>query len=90
MARGERGSARPYLRGAIWWIRYSVPGEGERFESSKSTEKKDALKLLHDRLQEIDNRQIGPKGVTVENLLDLHLRDLRFAGCRAGRQTMAM
>ena len=78
MARGERGSARPYLRGAIWWIRYSVPGEGERFESSKSTEKKDALKLLHDRLQEIDNRQIGPKGVTVENLLDLHLRDLKI------------
>jgi integrase len=79
MPRGERGTARPYLRGATWWIRYSVPGGGgERFESSKSTEKKDALRLLHDRLKEIDQRQIGPKGVTVRNLLDLHLRDLKI------------
>jgi hypothetical protein len=27
MAKGERGTAKPYLRGRVWWIKYYVPGE---------------------------------------------------------------
>jgi hypothetical protein len=47
MAKGERGTSRPYLRGNTWWIRYTVPGERkERFESSESTGKTDALRLF--------------------------------------------
>lgn len=76
MAKGERGTAKPYLRGKIWWIRYSVPGEGqERFESSKSTNKNDAIRLLNKRRKEIDDRQITSTDATVGDLLRLYLED---------------
>lgn len=76
MAKGERGSAKPYLRGKIWWVRYSVPGEGnERFESSKSTNKKDAIRLLNKRRKEIDDRQVTSTDATVSDLLHLYLDD---------------
>jgi len=76
MAKGERGTAKPYLRGKIWWIRYSVPGEGqERFESSKSTNKNDAIRLLNQRRKEIDDRQITSTDATVGDLLRLYLED---------------
>jgi integrase len=78
MARGERGTAKPYLRGEIWWIRYTVPGEGqERFESSKSTNKNDAIRLLNKRRKEIDDRQITSTDATVSDLLRLYLEDQR-------------
>ncbi len=78
MAKGERGTAKPYLRGKIWWIRYSVPGEGqERFESSKSTIKNDAIRLLNKRRKEIDDRQITSTDATVSDLLRLYLEDQR-------------
>ena len=78
MAKGERGTAKPYLRGKIWWIRYSVPGEGqERFESSKSTIKNDAIRLLNKRRKEIDERQITSADATVSDLLRLYLEDQR-------------
>jgi integrase len=78
MAKGERGTAKPYLRGKIWWIRYSVPGEGqERFESSKSTHKNDAIRLLNKRRKEIDDRQITSTDATVSDLLRLYLEDQR-------------
>ncbi len=76
MAKGERGSAKPYLRGKIWWVRYSVPGEGnERFESSKSTNKNDAIRLLNKRRKEIDDRQVTATDATVDDLLRLYLED---------------
>jgi integrase len=78
MPRGERGTSRPYVRGKIWWIRYKVPGEEkERCESSKSTNKQDAVKLLNRRRKEIDDRQISSGEATVAHLLDNHLADLR-------------
>jgi hypothetical protein len=56
MAKGEPGTAKPYLRGKIWWIRYSVSGQDrERFESSNSTNKNDAIRLLNKRRKEIDD-----------------------------------
>jgi len=78
MAKGERGTAKPYLRGKIWWIRYSVPGEGqERFESSKSPSKNDAIRLLNKRRKEIDDRQITSTDATIDDLLRLYLEDQR-------------
>lgn len=78
MAQGERGTSRPYLRGKFWWIRYMVPGEkNERFESSKSTNKKDALRLLIKRQSEIHSKTLVPASTTIGNLLDLYLADKR-------------
>jgi len=76
MPKGERGTSRPYLRGKIWWIRYTIPGEErERFESSKSENKNDAIRLLNKRRKEIDDRQVTSTDATVSDLLSLYLED---------------
>jgi integrase len=78
MAKGERGTAKPFLRGNIWWIKYYVPGEKKpRRESSYSENKEEARRLLNKRRKEIDDRQVSPTSATVGNLLDLFLDDLR-------------
>jgi hypothetical protein len=78
MPRGERGTAKPYLRGEIWWIKYYVPGEKKpRYESSKSTDKNDAIKLLNQRRSEIDTRQVSSASALVSDLLQLCLADQR-------------
>jgi integrase len=78
MPKGERGTAKPYLRDKIWWIKYYVPGEQQpRYESSKSTVKNDAIRLLNQRRSEIDKRQISSGAATVDDLLDLYLADQR-------------
>jgi hypothetical protein len=78
MAKGERGTAKPYLRGKIWWIKYYVPGEPQpRYESSKSTAKNDAIRLLNQRRSQVDHRQISSGAATVGDLLDLYLADQR-------------
>jgi integrase len=78
MAKGERGTGKPYLRGKIWWIKYSVPGEAKpRYESSKSSSKSDAVRLLNQRRSEIDNRQVSSSSATVADLLELYLADQR-------------
>ena len=69
------------MRGRIWWIRYKVPGDPEeKFESSKSTNKKDAVRLLNRRRKEIDDRQVTTGEATVDQLLQKHLADLRKQG----------
>jgi hypothetical protein len=76
LAQGERGASKPYLRGKIWWIRNLVPGETkERRESSNSTNKNDAIRLLNSRRKEIDDGRMVPAAVTIANLLDLYLAD---------------
>ncbi len=76
MPRGERGTARPYLRGKIWWIKYYVPGEEKpRYESSKSTDKKEAQRLLNQRRSEIDRRRISSSKAVTRDLLQLYLAD---------------
>jgi len=77
MARGERGSSKPYLRGATWWIRYSLPGEGQRFESSGSTDKQVALRLLRQRLHQVDERRLAVGKPRIADLLELYLADQR-------------
>jgi site-specific recombinase XerC len=49
----------------------------ERFESSQSTSKADALKLLNRRRREIDEKTVVPADATIGNLLDLYLADRR-------------
>jgi integrase len=78
MAKGERGTSKPFLRGKIWWIQYAVPGESrERRESSHSTKKPDAIRLLNQRRSEIDKRAISSANVTVADLLENFLVDQR-------------
>src|SRR3954468_11462646 len=78
MGKGSPGTGKPYLRGRMWWIKYSVPGETTpRYESSNSTNKTDAIRLLNKRRSEIDNRQVTPANVLVSDLLDLYLADQR-------------
>src|SRR3954447_22319913 len=78
MGKGSPGTGKPYLRGRIWWIKYSVPGEtAPRYESSNSTSKTDAIRLLNKRRSEIDNRQVTPANVLVSDLLELYLADQR-------------
>jgi integrase len=78
MPKGSRGTGKPYLRGSTWWIKYSVPGESKpRYESTNSTNKTDAIRLLNKRRSEIDNRQVTPANVLVSDLLDLYLADQR-------------
>jgi hypothetical protein len=85
MARGEKGTSRPYLRGNTWWIRYKVPGDPkERFESSKSTNKEDAKKLLRQRLKEIDEAVVTPGEATVGDLLNLYLAGMRRNAKKSG------
>src|SRR4051812_30517503 len=43
---GKRWSGTPYLRGEVWWIRYTIPSGREVRESSRSTNREDAVKLL--------------------------------------------
>lgn len=87
MAKGERGTARPYLRGRIWWIKYYVPGELKpRRESSGSSNKNDAIRLLNQRRAEVDNRKITTGSATVTHLLDLYLADQKKQSRRSYKQ----
>jgi integrase len=90
VARGEKGTSKPYLRGRIWWIRYQVPGEEkERFESSKSRDKEIAKRLLRERLNAIDDRKIvtvDPAKNTIGHLLDLYLQEYDNQGYHSKQQ----
>ena len=58
--RRKRGDGSIYLRGRIWWIKYSVNGEPVP-ESSDSDKESEARKLLKKRLGEIATGHfIGP------------------------------
>ncbi len=66
-----------------WWIRYSIHGEPQ-YESSKSTKKSDAKRLLKKRLQEAERYAEAPKRMTMADALrdyadDVELRELRSA-----------
>jgi integrase len=87
MPRGEKGTARPYLRGAIWWIKYSVPGEQKpRYESSHSANKNDAIRLLNQRRAEIDRRQVSSSTASVGDLLQLYVADQQRQKRRSRKQ----
>jgi integrase len=77
MPKGERGTAKPYLRGKIWWIKYYVNGKPE-YESSKSERKADALRLLNQRRSDLDAGKIITGETSVLQLIDLVIADYRL------------
>ncbi len=77
--RRKRGEGSIYLRGRIWWIKYSVNGEPIH-ESGGSDKESEARKLLKRRLGEIAiGRFIGPDAekVTIRELAQDYLNDYR-------------
>jgi len=83
MPRGKSGSSQPFLRPGSknWYIRYTVPGEPvERTESTRTSDERKARKILTGKQNEADEGKIGPRGITVGNLLDLYLAEKRDAG----------
>jgi integrase len=74
-----RGDGRIYERGAVWWVEYWHRGQQVR-ESSKSTERRVAQRLLQTRRRTAGTAQfIGPKTeqVAFAVLTDLYLTDQR-------------
>ena len=74
-----RGDGRVFRRGQIWWVAYYHDGREHR-ESSKSRERKDAVRLLRTRIGEIAAGtaqhspvygQAGTRAITMQDLFDL-------------------
>ena len=74
-----RGNGRVFQRGQIWWVSYYHDGREHR-ESSKSRQRKDAIRLLRQRIGDIAAGTFRPlpasgrtatRPVTVHDLLDL-------------------
>lgn len=66
------GTGSIYKRGNVWWVDYSYRGERHR-ESSESTRKKDAKKLLQQRMKEM------AEGGPLVDEEEIKLSDLRKA-----------
>ncbi len=79
-----RGFGNVYLRKGtrFWWIRYSVRGEAQ-YESSRSTKKADAIRLLKTRLQEAQWLATAPQRMTMRDLLDDYVADVELRGLRS-------
>jgi len=78
MPRGERGTAKPFqFKGcAVWYIKYYVPGEKmPRVESSKSTNKTVAVRLLNQRRAEVDRGTVVAAEPLIDHLLELYIGD---------------
>jgi integrase len=89
----RRGLGWIHQRGHTWWIQYSWRGEVHR-ESSGSTDRRDALKLLRRRLAEIgQGRLVGPdvERTTYEQLDQGLVDDYQMNGRKSlGRMKTAL
>jgi integrase len=77
-----KGTGCVYQRGTVWWLKYSRYGRAYR-ESTHSTDKRKAEKMLKIRLAEITSGTfVGPQAerVRVEELADDLLREYRING----------
>ncbi len=87
--RGDRrGLGGLQLRGRIWWVRYSHRGKVYR-ESSHSSERREAVRLLKRRLGEIGRgKLIGPDAekVAFDDLKRLVIGDYRVNGRKSLRR----
>lgn len=70
MSKELRGYGRIYQRGKTFWIQYSVRGELHR-ESSRSSERKDAVRLLKQRVGESISGKVSGLSVEKISLADL-------------------
>lgn len=73
------GTGSLYKRGEVWWISYSYQGERQR-ESSGSTRKKDAKKLLRQRVAEMQDGgpMVHEEEVMFEDLADKIVADYKM------------
>lgn len=84
-ARRTAGTGGVFQRGATFWIRYSHRGNQFR-ESSRSTKRADAVRLLRRRLAEMGaGRLVGPDAerTTADDLWKMLLDDYRLNGRRS-------
>jgi integrase len=84
MAKRERGEGSVYLRGRVWWVKLYVNGKA-RPESSGSTKRADAVRLLNRRRGEIASGRYCPDAdrVTFEDLAQIIEADYRLQGRRS-------
>src|SRR4051794_18623518 len=77
----ERGEGRIFLRGRRWWIAYSYRGH-KYYESSRSSERRDAVKLLRKRLAETTAGRYAPEAerVTFEDLVEILVANYKLNG----------
>lgn len=75
------GTGSIYRRGKVWWVDYSFRGERHR-ESSKSTRKKDAKKLLQKRMKEMagGGPMVDEEDVTFADLREAVVSDYKING----------
>lgn len=95
-----RGEGRVFLRGHVWWIAYSGPGEDgnatEIRESSGSDSESTAKKILRDRLREVANHRSGVRAfagpradrLTIGDLLKSLEADYKRRGIKSLRRTV--
>ena len=88
MPKGERPTARPYLRGKVWWVQHYPNGRRLR-ESVHTTNKTIAERFLNHRKAESDGRRIVATEAAVSNLLDPLLGAHRHPG-RASLKSHAL
>ncbi|HSS31325.1 MAG TPA: hypothetical protein VLL06_09930 [Nitrospiraceae bacterium] len=84
MARSTKGL---YKRGNVWWIMYFDALGHQRFESSKSSNKRDAEKRLVDRRKEAHEELLPAPPIKPLSLDDLRQRYLAFVGHQRGVAT---
>jgi integrase len=83
MPRYKHGSGSVYKRGKTWWIAYYGPDGKQVCESTKTTDKAEARRLLHTRLGQLaEGKFVGPIAdrVTFEDLAELILADYKING----------
>jgi integrase len=88
MNRRTAGTGGVFQRGAVFWIRYSYRGRKIR-ESSGTTRRGDAVKLLRRRLAEMGaGRLVGPDAerTTFEDLAAMLLADYNLNGRRSAKR----
>ena len=84
-----KGDGRVFRRGEIWWVAYYHDGREYR-ESSKSRDRREAVRLLRQRVGEVsagifkgrpEYRRAGTRRVTMLDLFDLLEHHYRLNGC---------
>jgi integrase len=84
VSRASRGTGTIFRRGSRWWVQYCYRGEVRR-ETSNSTSRADAVRLLKKRLAEMGSgRLLGPdpEKVTLADLRQMLVDDYGLKGNR--------
>lgn len=91
MKRGVRGLGHIYKRGPVYWVKYTHNGRCYR-ESARSKDRRDAARLLKDRLAAIASGrmiQLDHLDTSLDDLARLIEQDYRFRGRKSWRRAEA-